>query len=172
MQRGGITHVAEIAYVALILAVAGIVWRAASALPPAPYDPLGPKTFPIWVSYGLAALGLVMLARLLFGRSLGRAPQAMVVGLEDLEAKHARRPWVAVLILILAFAYAAGLSFRSVGFLPATAIYLFLSGVRARSDRAPPHRFRCHIRDRCRCRTGFCLPHHLQARSNLEAAPR
>jgi hypothetical protein len=81
------------------------------------------------VSYGLAALGLVMLARLLFGRSLGRAPQAMVVGLEDLEAKHARRPWVAVLILILAFAYAAGLSFRSVGFLPATAIYLFLSGV-------------------------------------------
>ena len=129
MQRGGITHVAEIAYVALILAVAGIVWRAASALPPAPYDPLGPKTFPIWVSYGLAALGLVMLARLLFGRSLGRAPQAMVVGLEDLEAKHARRPWVAVLILILAFAYAAGLSFRSVGFLPATAIYLFLSGV-------------------------------------------
>ena len=129
MQRGGITHVAEIAYVALILAVAGIVWRAASALPPAPNDPLGPNTFPIWVSYGLAALGLVMLARLLFGRSLGRAPQAMVVGLEDLEAKHARRPWVAVLILILAFAYAAGLSFRSVGFLPATAIYLFLSGV-------------------------------------------
>ena len=129
MQRGGITHVAEIAYVALILAVAGIVWRAASALPPAPYDPLGPKTFPIWVSYGLAALGLAMLARLLFGRSLGRAPQAMVVGLEDLEAKHARRPRVAVLILILAFAYAAGLSFRSVGFLPVTAIYLFLSGV-------------------------------------------
>ena len=30
---------------------------------------------------------------------------------------------------ILAFAYALALSFRSVGFLPATAAYLFLSGV-------------------------------------------
>jgi hypothetical protein len=34
-----------------------------------------------------------------------------------------------VLMLVLAFAYAAGLSFRSVGFLPATAIYLFVSGI-------------------------------------------
>jgi hypothetical protein len=31
--------------------------------------------------------------------------------------------------LILAFAYALALSFRSVGFLPATAAYLFLSGL-------------------------------------------
>jgi hypothetical protein len=129
MQRSGITRVAEIAYIALILAVAGIVWQAASALPPAPYDPLGPKTFPIWVSYGLAALGLAMLVRLLFWRSLGRASQAVVVGLEDIGAEHVRRPWIAVLMLILAFAYAAGLSFRSVSFLPATAIYLFLCGV-------------------------------------------
>jgi hypothetical protein len=129
MQRSGINRVAEIAYIALILAVAGIVWRAARALPPAPYDPLGPKAFPIWVSYGLAALGLAMLVRLLFGRSLGRASQVMVVGLEDIDAEHVRRPWVAVLMLVLAFAYAAGLSFRSVGFLPATAIYLFVSGI-------------------------------------------
>ena len=69
----------------LILAVAGLVWREASALPPAPYDPLGPKAFPIWVSYALAALGLAMLARLLLGRSLGRAAQSMVVG--------SRRTW-------------------------------------------------------------------------------
>ena len=129
MQPSGTTRAAEIAYVVLILAIAGIVWREASTLPPAPYDPLGPKTFPIWASYGLAALGLAMLARLLFGRSLGHASQTMVVGLEDMAGEHPRRPWVAVLMLVFAFAYAAGLSFRSIGFLPATAVYLFLSGV-------------------------------------------
>ena len=80
------------------------------------------------MSYALAALGLAMLVRLLLGRSLGRAAQAMVVGLDDLAGEHERRPWAAVLTLVLAFAYAARLSFRSVGFLPATAVYLFLSG--------------------------------------------
>jgi hypothetical protein len=128
MQPNGVTRAAEIGYIVLILAVAGLVWREASALPPAPYDPLGPKSFPIWVSYGLAALGLAMLMRLLFGRALGSAAQAMVVGLEDLAGEHARRPWTAILILVLAFAYAAALSFR-IGFLPATAAYLFLSGM-------------------------------------------
>ena len=129
MQPNGVTRAAEIGYVVLILAVAGIVWREASALPAAPYDALGPKTFPIWVSYGLAALGLAMLVRLLFGRSLGSAAQAMVVGLESAAGEHARRPWAAIAFLILAFAYAAALSLRGVGFLPATAVYLFLSGV-------------------------------------------
>jgi hypothetical protein len=129
MQPNGVTRAAEIGYIVLILAVAGIVWRAASALPAAPYDPLGPKSFPIWVSYGLAALGLAMLVRLLFGRALGGAAQAMVVGLEDAAGQHVRKPWVAIAFLALAFAYAAVLSLRGVGFLPATAIYLFLSGV-------------------------------------------
>jgi hypothetical protein len=128
MQESGVTRTAEIAYVVLILAVAGIVWREASALPPAPYDPLGPKTFPIWASYGLAALGLAMLVRLLFGRALGRASQALVVGFDDPAGEQVRRPWIAVLTLILAFAYAGALSFRGVAFLPATAGYLFLAG--------------------------------------------
>jgi hypothetical protein len=123
MQPNGTSRVAEIAYIALILGVAWVVWREASALPPAPYDPLGPKAFPIWVSYGLAALGLAMLTRLLFGRSLGRASQALVVGLADVTGEPPRRPWVAGLVLVLAFAYSAGL------FLPATAVYLFLSGL-------------------------------------------
>ena len=95
MQPNGVTRAAEIGYIVLVLAVAGIVWREASALPPAPYDALGPKTFPIWVSYGLAALGLAMLLRLLLGHSLGSAAQAMVVGLEDMTGQHVRRPWVA-----------------------------------------------------------------------------
>jgi hypothetical protein len=129
MQPDGVTRIAEVAYVVLILAVAGIVWREASMLPPAPYDALGPKAFPIWVSYALATLGLTMLVWLLLGRSLGRAGQSMVVGLDDLAGEHQRRPWAAVLTLVLAFAYAIALSFRSVGFLPATAAYLFLSGI-------------------------------------------
>ena len=70
-----VTRTAEIAYVVLILVIAGIVWHEASALPPAPYDPLGPKAFPIWVSYALAALGLAMLVRL-FARPLPRPRRA------------------------------------------------------------------------------------------------
>jgi hypothetical protein len=112
----------------LILAVAGVTWREARGLPPAPYDPLGPGAFPIGVSVALAALGIAMLARLLVGRSLGRAATGMVVGLE-VAGEHRRRPWTAAGALLLAFGYAAALSFRGVGFLPATAVYLFLSGV-------------------------------------------
>lgn len=126
MQHDRITRSAEIAYIVLILAAAGLVWREASLLPPAPYDPLGPKSFPLWVSYGLATLGAAMLARIALGKALGRAGQSMVTGLSDVAA-HALSPWVAVLTLLLAFAYAAALSFRSVPFLPATAIYLFLA---------------------------------------------
>ena len=129
MQPDRITRTAEIAYIVLILAVAGIVWREASALPPAPYDALGPKSFPIWVSCALAALGLAMLVRLLLGRSLGRAAQAMVVGLEDVMRERAGPPWVAGAMLLLAFAYAATFGFRGIGFLPATAVYLLLSGL-------------------------------------------
>lgn len=127
-MQDGVIRAAEFAYVVLILAVAGVVWFEAGTLPPAPYDPLGPKAFPTWVSYALAALGFAMLVRLLFGQTIGRARQAMVVGLDDVMGDGERRPWTAVLTLILAFAYACALSFRSVGFLPATTVYLFLSG--------------------------------------------
>src|SRR5262245_57531879 len=129
VQPERITRTAEIAYIVLILAVAGIVWREARALPPAPYDALGPKSFPIWVSCALAALGGAMLVRLLFGRSLGSAAQPMVMGLEDAIGGRIRQPWVAAAILVLAFAYATALSFRGIGFLPATAVYLFASGI-------------------------------------------
>ena len=105
-----------------------MTWRAARGLPPAPYDPLGPKAFPIGVSVALAALGLAMLVRLLVGRSLGRAATSMVVGLEA-AAGQVQRPWTAAGILVLAFGYAGALSIRGVGFLLATAVYLFLSGV-------------------------------------------
>jgi tripartite tricarboxylate transporter TctB family protein len=112
----------------LVLVVAAVTWREARLLPPAPYDPLGPKAFPIGVSVALTALGLAMLVRLLIGRSLGRAATSMVVGLEAADGQ-ARRPWTAAGTLLLAFGYAGALSIRGVGFLPATAVYLFLSGM-------------------------------------------
>jgi hypothetical protein len=127
VQQDRIRRTAEIAYIVLILAVAVVVWGEAGKLPPAPYDPLGPKTFPIWVSYGLAALGLAMLVRLLFGRALGLAAQSLLTGLDG-AATHVLSPWTALLTLLLGFAYAGALSFRSVPFLPATMVYLFVAG--------------------------------------------
>jgi hypothetical protein len=111
----------------LVLVVAGVTWREAGGLPPAPYDPLGPRAFPMGVSVALGMLGLAMLVRLLVGRSLGRAATSLVVGLEPASG-HAR-PWTAAGTLLLAIGYAGALSIRGVGFLPATAVYLFLSGV-------------------------------------------
>ena len=122
-----IRRTAEIAYMALIFAAAFVTWWQASLLPPAPYDPLGPKSFPIWVSCGLVALAAMMLARLLLGKALGRAAQAMVTGLDG-EAEHTLRPWTAGLTLLLAFLYALALSLAKVSFLPATAVYLFAAG--------------------------------------------
>lgn len=127
MRQDRIRRTAEIAYIALILAVAAAVWREAGMLRPAPYDPLGPKSFPTWASYGLMALAAAMLARLALGKKLGLAAQSMVTGLDG-EAAHVLSPWTAVATLLLGFVYAAALSVRSVPFLPATAIYLFLAG--------------------------------------------
>jgi len=123
MASDVVTRRAEIAYIVLILVVAGIFWREASMLPPAPYDPLGPKSFPMGVSAVLATLGLAMLIRLLFGSSLGERAHAM-----ETDGQHEQKPWVAAATLLLAMGYAAALSFRSMGFLPATAAYLFASG--------------------------------------------
>jgi hypothetical protein len=127
VQQDRIKRTAEIAYIVLILIVAVVLWREASALPPALYDPLGPKSFPIWVSYGLAALAVAMIARLTLGRGLGRTTQSLVMGLDG-EAEHALSPWTAALTLLFAFLYALALSFRSIHFLPATMVYLFLAG--------------------------------------------
>jgi len=128
MPEDRVTRTAEIAYIILILAIAGIIWNQASNLPPAPYDPMGPKFFPMSVSLVLGALGLVMLIRVLLGRGLGCAVQSMVVGLEA-GGEHTQRPLTAVLTILLAIVYAITFYFPSIGFFPATAVYLFLSGL-------------------------------------------
>lgn len=123
MRPDRVTRVAEVLYIGLILAVAAAVWREAAELPPAPYDPLGPKSFPIWVCGGLIALAAAMIVQLAFGRTLGFAGQQMVVGLD--EGAPARSVWTACLTLLLAIAYAGALGSRAIPFLPATAVYLF-----------------------------------------------
>jgi hypothetical protein len=124
-----IKRTAEIAYIILILIIAAALWREAEKLPPAPYDPLGPGSFPIWTSYGLAGLGVAMLVRLAIGRGLGRSNQSMVMGLDGTDAEHPLSPGTAALTLVLSFLYALALSFRSIHFLPATMVYLFAAGM-------------------------------------------
>ena len=128
MPEDRVTRLAEIAYIVLILAISGVIWQQASNLPPAPYDPMGPKFFPMSLSIALGILGVTMLVRVLLGRGLGRAVQSMVVGLEA-DSENIQRPLTAVLTILLAIGYAISFSFASISFFSATLVYLFLAGV-------------------------------------------
>lgn len=125
MNEARAGKLAEIAYVVLVLGAAFLVWREARALPPAPYDPLGPGSFPLWVAAGLAALGLAMAAKLVAGRRLGEAAVSM---LAQSDGDHRRSPWTAALTLALAFGYALLLGSRQAPFVVATGLYLFAAG--------------------------------------------
>lgn len=126
MGRPG--RIGDAAYAVALLAVAGIVLREAQKLPPAPFDPLGPGTVPIWICWGLIGLALAMLANLAAGRDLGRAQQSMVIGLGGADAEHRPRPWIAAALFGLTVAYMAALSVRGIGFMLATFGYLLLAG--------------------------------------------
>jgi Tripartite tricarboxylate transporter TctB family len=121
-------RIAEVLYISIILVIAVVLRREAQSLPPAPYDPLGPGSFPLWVSYALGALALAMAARLVFGRSLGRASHSMVTGFEG-GAEHLLSPWTAILLLVFSLLYGVALSFRAVPFVAATMVYLFAAGL-------------------------------------------
>ena len=84
------------------------------------------KSVPVWVMPGQP--DDVITIHLGYGRTLGGriAPN---VGFNAYDIRRSDMPWTAAGILVLAFAYAGALSIRGVGFLPATAVYLFLSGV-------------------------------------------
>jgi hypothetical protein len=127
MNPDRLQRVAEIGYIGLIFAIALVLRHEAQGLPPAPYDPLGPGSFPLWVSYGLGALAVAMAVKLLLGRSLGRAAHSMVTGLEG-SAEHALSPMTAILLLLVSLLYGLALSFRAVPFMAATMVYLFAAG--------------------------------------------
>ncbi len=128
MNQDRVQRVAEIGYIGLILVIAVVLRREAQRLPPAPYDPLGPGSFPLWVSYGLGALAAAMAIRLVLGRSIGRASHSMVTGLDG-QAEHALSPWTAVLLLLFSLFYGTALGVGEVPFVAATMAYLFAGGV-------------------------------------------
>jgi len=121
------------------LLIAGITWWEARGLPPAPFDPLGPGTVPIWLSYALAALALVILGRLALGLRIGQSSTSMILGVSgDAPAEYRLRPGLAVFAFLWTVAYAAVLTVTSVSFLTATVGYMAVLGW-AMSDRSRRH---------------------------------
>lgn len=119
-----------------MLAVAALTWWEARKLPPAPFDPLGPKTFPIWLSYVLAALALLLLARLALGLRVGRSTTSLVLGVGgDAPVEYRLRPGLAIFAFAWTVLYTAVLTFTPVSFLYSTIAYMAGLGW-AMSDRS------------------------------------
>lgn len=110
-----------------VLAVAGLVWREAARLEPAPFDPLGPRTLPIWICMGLVGLALLMLARLALGAAIGASRTSLITGLGQTDAAAPapqRRPVLALATLALSIAYAVALATPPIRFVYATAVFI------------------------------------------------
>jgi hypothetical protein len=116
---------ADFGFAIVTLGVCALTWREASNLPPALFDPLGPKTFPLWISGLLAALAVLILLRLALGRSIGASRTSLITGLgDDPSATHRTRPGLAAATFLLTAAYAAALSVPGLRFAVATAGYV------------------------------------------------
>jgi hypothetical protein len=123
-----------------MLAVAALTWWEARKLPPAPFDPLGPKSFPIWLGGLLAALAIVLLARLALGLAVGRSTTSLVLGVGgEAPVEYRLRPGLAVFAFAATVVYAAVLTFTAVSFLYSTIAYMALLGW-AMCDRSPRQR--------------------------------
>ncbi|MBM3599880.1 MAG: tripartite tricarboxylate transporter TctB family protein [Alphaproteobacteria bacterium] len=130
---------ADIVMALVMIAVSAAVWWEASKLPPAPFDPLGPKSFPMWIAMALGGLSVVAVIMALFGRALGRAETSLILGIgEEAPEDYALRPGLAVLAAVITMAYAAALSFTGISFLWATMAYIGALGW-AMSDRTRRH---------------------------------
>jgi hypothetical protein len=113
---------------AVVVAIAAIMYVAASREPPAFYDPLGPGSIPMAVSALLGLLGLVLLGRAVLGWRTGQATQAMILGLgSDESVDYALRPGLAAFCFAMTAAYTMALEFK-VPFMWATFVFLFVSG--------------------------------------------
>lgn len=120
-----------------MLAVALLIWWEARKLPPSPFDPLGPKSFPIWLSYALAALSIVLLVRVALGLRVGQSTVSLVLGVGgDAPAEYRLRPGLAAFVFACTLAYAAVLTFTPLSFLWSTIAYMAVLGW-AMSDRSP-----------------------------------
>jgi hypothetical protein len=119
---------ADLFLMSAVFLVSAVFLMLALQLPPSRFDPLGPGSFPISICLLLMACSGFGVAKLLAGRSLGRAETSLIVGIGE-ETEHARNPWLAVALLALAFAYAVVLQFTPFGFSIATALFVILGSV-------------------------------------------
>jgi hypothetical protein len=121
---------ADAAFAITVLVVAFVTWREASRLAPAPFDSLGPKTFPIALAILLAALALLLLARLALRRRVGAARTSLILGIGDpTPSDYALRPGLAFLAFAATLAYALALSLPGIGFRLATIGFLAVLGI-------------------------------------------
>lgn len=122
-----------------MMAISGAVWWEASKLAPAPFDPLGPKSFPMWIAGTLGVLSAVAAISVLCGRALGRAETSLILGIGDEgPAEYVLRPGLAVTASLLTLVYVGVLTFTGIGFLWATIGYIGALGW-AMSDRTLRH---------------------------------
>jgi hypothetical protein len=122
-----------------MIVVSAAVWWEASKLAPAPFDPLGPKSFPMWIAAALGLLSVAAVIIVLCGRLLGRSDTSLILGIGDEPpADYALRPGLAVAASALTLLYVAVLTLTGVGFLWATIAYIGALGW-AMSERTPRH---------------------------------
>lgn len=120
---GRSARVADFAFGAFCLAVAGLIAFEARKLPASPFDPLGPGSVPIAIAAILGGLAVLLVARLALGLDIGAAAQSFVLGVGG-EVEHRRRPALAIATLLATVAYVVLMDLGWLGFRPATAGYL------------------------------------------------
>ncbi len=122
-----------------MIVVSAAVWWQASKLAPAPFDPLGPKSFPMWIATALGLLSVVAVIIVLCGRALGRSDTSLILGIGDeAPGDYALRPGLAVAASALTLAYVAALTLTGAGFLWTTIAYIAALGW-AMSERTRRH---------------------------------
>jgi hypothetical protein len=130
VRRRDRTRRADLAFAGFCLAVAGVTWWEARALPPGKFDPLGPGTVPILLCFVMAGLAGLILLRLAIGLAVGHARTSLVlgVGVDARDLPYRLRPALAVATFLLTALYVLAMHRGGLGFLPATGLFLALLG--------------------------------------------
>jgi putative tricarboxylic transport membrane protein len=107
----------------VVLALAGFVWREAAGLPPSPYDPLGPGSFPRALCIGLGLLSVAMIVRTLMRLTVADAETSFIMGPAD-GTPGPRRFWLALGLGLATAAYAGLLILADLDFRLVTIVYI------------------------------------------------
>jgi hypothetical protein len=119
----------------VILAFAGFVWREAAGLPPSPYDPLGPGSFPRALCVGLALVAVAIIVRTLAGLAVADSETSFIMVAGNGEPAP-QRPLLAVGLGLATALYAGLLTLADVDFRLITILYITGLGI-ALSRRRP-----------------------------------